>query len=324
MATTAFGTGNALTRKAWQAELIEEAEDEVYFSRFMGEGPNNIIQVKRELMADKGDNITFGLVRILTDAGVTGDAPLKGSEESLDYSSDDVTLEQYRHAVKTDGRLTEQRVNFDIRDNMRTRLSMWLADRIDNLIFDGLELSPTLTEFGGDATSTGTIDAADGCDVDLINRLKARAQHVLPRILPIERSGRDYFVLVAHPGCGYDLKRDSEWQTLQRDARPRSDDNPIFVGALGEIDGVVIHTHPRVGTATNFGAGSNLPGAFNSFMGQQAGCFAWGRMPELVDTEEDYGNQYGMAVSSILGFSKAVFATADYSYISGTTHRTAF
>lgn len=322
MATTIFNTGDNLVRQAWDARLIEETIDDVYWDRFMGEGPNNVIKVMRELQRNKGETITYGLVETLDGVGVLGDSTLKGSEEAVTYADDSVTLQQYRHAVKLDGRLTEQRVNFNMRDHARSRLAMWLAERIDNVIFDALEASPTTTLFGGDATSTATVDSADKLDPELIQRLKTTALLADPRIRPVRVRAEDYFLLVVHPGAAFDLKRDSEWQQNSREARERGLENPIFMGALDIIDGVIIHTHPRVGTASTWGAGGAEPGATNSFCGREVGVMAWGRPPEMVETEEDYGNQYAIGAGAIFGFNKSVFNAADYAYIGANTYRT--
>lgn len=323
MASTKFESTDALTRQAWNAELVRELREDLYFDRFMGEGSMNIIQVFRELMRNKGDKITYGLVRKLTGPGVRGDSTLKGNEESVTYQDDSVTLDQLRNAALTDGRLTEQRVNFNIRADIRRNLANWLGEEIDQDIFTAFEASPTKTFFGGDATSTATIGSDDKIDPELISKVKAFAKSTAsPHVPPVRIGGVDYFVLVMHPHVAFDMKRDTEFRQTLRESMPRSADHPIFTGALGIWDGVVLHEHPKVGIATNFGAAADQPGATNSFLGRQAGVFAWGREPELVETDDDYGNKYLAASGAIFGFNKSTFASNDYAYISVTTFRT--
>ena len=57
---------------------------------------NAIIEMKRDVEGTAGDKLTFTLVRNLTGAGVTGDSTLEDQEESMNFYSDDVTLDQAR------------------------------------------------------------------------------------------------------------------------------------------------------------------------------------------------------------------------------------
>jgi N4-gp56 family major capsid protein len=116
MATTLYATGNNLAVKVWAKKLFEEALKQTYFSRFMGEGTDNVVQLKNEVAKGPGDRITVGLRMQLSGAGVQGDGTLEGNEEGLTTFTDNVFIDQLRHAVRSAGKMSEQRVTFEVRD----------------------------------------------------------------------------------------------------------------------------------------------------------------------------------------------------------------
>src|SRR5690606_13274878 len=113
MAATTYGVNDALTVKNWAKELEVEALKKTYFNKFIGSSANSLIHRKTETEKNKGDKVTFGLRMLATGAGVSGDGVLEGNEESLTTYSDSVLIDQLRHAHRTGGRMSEQRVLFN-------------------------------------------------------------------------------------------------------------------------------------------------------------------------------------------------------------------
>jgi N4-gp56 family major capsid protein len=90
-----------------------------------------VIQIKEETSKSPGDRITVGLRMQLTGDGVSGDGTLEGNEEALTTYSDNVLIDQLRHAVRSAGKMTEQRVPFSVREESRMGLQDWFAGRMD-------------------------------------------------------------------------------------------------------------------------------------------------------------------------------------------------
>ncbi len=88
MATTAYGTNNALAVRLWSRKLFREALRQCFMSRYMGEGSDSLIQVLNDTKKGPGDRITVGLRMQLSGAGIQGDATLEGNEEALTTYSD--------------------------------------------------------------------------------------------------------------------------------------------------------------------------------------------------------------------------------------------
>ena len=315
-------TGAAEAVKRWATKIWLEASKEIYWGKFIQENENAIIQLKTELEKGPGDKVTYTLLRKLTGAGVDDDATLEGNEEPLSWYSDSVTLAQKRNAVRLAGRMSERRTAFDQKLGAKTQLKTWLAETMDSQMFTGFDSAPTVVVYGGDATSTATIDAADKFTPALIDKAIAKAKKAVPKIWPVRYMGKDYYVVVVHTDIGFDLRRDPEWQQVQREANLQGLNNPIFTGMLGMWQGAIIHEHEAVPISVTYGAGGNVPGASNMFLGRQAGIMAYGARPEAWEKEFDYGSKAGFAIGAIWKFKKAVFNAADNSYIAIRTART--
>lgn len=133
MAVTDYGVNHPLAVKIWSRKLVREALKQTYVRRFTSPNSDNIIQLKQEAKKAPGDRVTCGLRMQLTAAGVQGDATLEGNEEAMVTYTDNVFVDQLRHAVRTAGKMSEQRVPFDVREEARAGLVDWWADRIDTL-----------------------------------------------------------------------------------------------------------------------------------------------------------------------------------------------
>ena len=91
-------------------------------------------------------------------------------------------------------------------------------------------------------------------------------------------------------------------------------DNPIFTGALGEYNGVVLQESYRLPVISTGGASSTGRAVL---CGAQAGLFAFGRdqSPTRMSwTEElfDYGNQLGVSAGLVGGMKKTLFNSVDF------------
>ena len=334
----------------------------------MGPDENNIVQVKSDLKKDKGDTVTFAMTTKLNAAAVTGDEELEGNEESISSYSGTVVINQARFAVRLAGRYDEQRVAYSMREDAKNKLSIRVNEFLERQIFMKLAgvYTTTLTDVAGNvysadarfgatpnpiptadeaagygtryvcAKSTG-IDAIADTDIlspSLITRAKVKAQVTsggVPRIAPLKIKGKEFWAMFMHPWQAADLKTASSsiWAQAQRDAQMRGDDNPIFTGALGIWDGVVLHEHEYVATAQSSAAFGNGGTACNArvFRSCLVGCQAvtmaeCANSMKMVEKEFDYENKVGYAVNFIGGFQKPQFNSVDYAVVTVDTGAT--
>jgi len=365
---------DALRPELWQKELYKNVIDNLYFKKFMGEGENNIIQVKNDLRKSNGDTVTVPLTAKLTGNGITGDSELEGNEEAINAYSDQITIDQIRHAVRLTGKLDEQKNVYNMRQDGKNKLSMWLQEFIERQIFLklGSVNNTTITDVAGNVVGTRALwsntsaqvptadtgagygdrylcaDYTNGADSlaatdlltpELISRAKIKASQKMssgmPKITPLKVGGKNYYILFIHPWQAFDLKNNATYAQAQREAQSRGDDNPIFTGALGVWDGVVIHEHEYVPFLDISAAGNNFYSAstgtdisadcFRALLcGQQACAFLNTKdSMKMVEETFDYKNKVGYATGLIGGIQKITFNSIDYGVLALDTAATA-
>jgi N4-gp56 family major capsid protein len=355
MAQTEFGVNHALAVKLWSLSLAVEAEKKSYFSKFIG----SIITKKTDLEKNAGDKVTYGLRMKLRGAGITGDNTLEGNEEALTYYDDSILIDQLRHAVRSKGKASEQRVPYDMRKTGRDALATWWAERFDELMFvylsgaRGVDSTLTLpigfTSFAGNSLSVpdaahiqyanglakATITASDILTLSEIDKLVEKAETVDPMIQPIMIDGEKHYVLLVHPYQATDLRTNTatgQWQDIQKAAASRGASNPIFKNSLGMYRGVIMHSHRNVVRFSDYGAGGTFAAARALFLGEQAGTIAFGNGQKesggsarysWVEELFDYKNQLGVAAGAIFGIKKAVFNSKDFGVIALDTYAAA-
>jgi N4-gp56 family major capsid protein len=316
----------ALRPELWRKALFADVRDNLYMTRFIGNNEQAMIQELEDLSKEAGSNLSFGLGMKLSGTGITGDNTLEGQEESMTDYDEDVAIDQLRHAVRLTGRMDEKKNAYNMRMSAKARLTDWWAERIDQEQLDKLCGKTTSTfantptaaaasrsVFAGGAANVGAITTAFKMDTKVLDAAKQAAQLASPRIRPLRVDGKTYYVAILHPYDATNLRQDPVWAQAQRDAGVRGDENPIFTGALGVWNGIVVHEHEYV-FRTNDGSG-NAQVARNVLCGQQAGVIAWGAPVQWVEKSFDYGNSWGISVGAIFGCIKPIFNAVDYGVI---------
>lgn len=339
MATTNYGPNNPLAVKLWSKRLFREALKATFFSKFMGEEDTNVLQVKTETSKGPGDRITIGLRMQLTAPGVLGDGTLEGNEEALVTYSDNVTIDQLRNAVRSQGQMSDQRIPFSVREESYSGLRDWYAGRLDQSWFNQLcgNTAQTDVRYTGNQATTApssgniliqgqttenSLTSSDTFNLNLIDKAVALATTATPMIRPMVVNGQPYYVAFLHPYQVYNLRTNTstgQWLDIQKAAMTGGDveDNPIFTGALGVYNNVILHQDYRIPNAlqTNGTAKANTARAV--FAGAQASIMAFGQKnsdQEMSWVEElfDYGNQLGVSAGMIYGLKKSVFNSTDF------------
>lgn len=301
MATTSIATSHGLTNEQWEAKLYKTYQEKTFFSKFKGTSEDSIVQVKRELTKKAGDAITFGLAGTLSGAGVSGNSVLgtgdTSNEEAMNFYDQRVVIDQIRNGTRIAGIMDEKRVAFNMREQAKTQLSDWMARNEDAALFTAINTA--------DLVATGFI-AGTGLTVDAVIDMKKEAMFpsddnvsagVKTRKLnPIRLAmGEEVFVLGVNPSDAAALKKSSDFKTYQYNGNVRGGDNPIFTGALGNINGVIIHEH------SGFAAGAPV------LMGAQALLLAYGKEIMYGEDTFDYDNQTGFMIGSVRGVALTKF-----------------
>jgi len=291
----------------WSKKVYEEAKARMYWNRFSGpEGAGMPIVIKRELLTQPGDIIHISRISNLTGTGVQGQSTLRGNEEQLSLSEVQVTPQWYRHAVASTGKAMKQ-INQDFRMKVTPGLSYWMAKKMDTSMWTaaqgtaacGFENSAITIIYANDAESADTLDSADTFSVSTIRQAAARlAANDIERIsIPGMPAGEGYYLCFIHPYQAYNLKADTEWIENHRNASERGRDNPLFTGALGEIDGVIVHETTQCGRVQN----GNTPAVYYSvavMVGKEALCRGMNKDVSWSEQMDDYDFVQGIGIAA--------------------------
>jgi len=355
MARTIIGLNDAKAVRKWSAALAVDVGRESYFTKKymgMGETARTPIQMLQHLENDAGEYISFDLSMQLKMQPVEGDDILEGNEEDLKFYSDGVYIDQMRGGVNTGGKMTRKRTLHNLRKVAKRRQSEWWARIFDELFFmylsgargmnadyiydtsytgfAGNALSAPDTDhllYGGAATSKASLAATDLFTLGLVDKAKSRAVMMgggtqeTPQIQPIRIEGNDHYVIVLNPWQEYDVRTATatgQWLDIQKAAAgSEGRNNPMFKGAVGMYNDVVIQTHKGVIRFDDYGAGGNIAAARALFMGTQAGVIAFGSPGtglrfDWNEESRDNGNQAVITTSTICGITKATFNSKDF------------
>ena len=339
---TSYGVNDNEAVKLWSRKLMREALKQTWASRFMGKTSNDLCTVKDDLQKSAGDRVRNILRMQLTGNGIQGDGTLEGNEEALVTHTDDLIINQLRHAVRSGGKMTEQRIPFSIREEARMGLQDWWAERYDTWFMNQLSgnSGQTDTRFTGNNTATApdaahiiyanghtteaalTATASAQFTLSLIDEAVLKARTSTPVIRPVQTEAGEKYVMFITPEMHYDLRRNTntlEWGGIQTAAIQGGNisDNPLFTGALGEYNGTVMHESFRLPTFTSTGSSTTGRAVL---CGAQAACIGFGRdnSPQRMTWVEelfDYGNQLGVSAGCIAGLKKSIYNSADFSTI---------
>jgi N4-gp56 family major capsid protein len=348
VATTSYGTNDPLAVKLWSKRLSVEVLKSTWASRFMGTTSASVIQIKDETSKSAGDKVTYGLRMQLSGAGVIGDGTLEGQEESLTTYSDSVVVNQLRHAVRSAGRMSQQRVPFVIRDEALSGLRDWWTDRIDASFINQIAGNAAVTDtrytglqatiapdsnhevyINANEASDNSISTTSTFTLSILDKCVERARTLSPAIRPVNIQGKSFYVGFMHPYQVTDMRTSTstgQWLDIQKAAMAGGevDDNPIFDGSLGVYNGVILHSDARMPLGVN-GTSTVANTRRGVFCGAQAAMMAFGRDngPERFTWVEelfDYENELGVSSGLIFGLKKAVFNSTDYATIVMATY----
>ena len=370
MAATIIQPNDPLVVQQWAKRLFVEAIHACKMDRFTGTTPDDAIIFKDETKGG-GQKVTIGLRLKLKGTGVSGDGTLQGSEENLTLLNDSMMIDQLRNAVLVGGDMSQQRVNFDLRSEANSGLVDWWSQRWDtwfcnvmagnenitdvrytgmqaatppsSMAFGYYDATPVTTEAAVSALTTIKPDGVEegGMRLSLIDKLVVTAETRPRPIRRIKMKGREVYGLMLHPYQVLQLRRNTgsgQWLDIQKAAMAGGQitENPIYIGSIGEYNGVVIHQDVRVpwGSSTTnpnpdqktYLASNAANVARGFFFGAQAAAVSFGRaygngLQRVKWVEElfDYENSLGVASSMVAGCKKLVWSGADFGIITVST-----
>lgn len=365
MAITSYGVNDALAVKLWARDLNREVRKGLSIAPLIGKGPNSIIQEKTEFKGG-GDKITTGLRMQLKGAGRSENEVLEGNEESLTTYSDSFFINELVHAVRVKGEDTidVQRVNHNLRDEARDALADWYADRLSLWFFIQMSgyTASSITYRGTSTTlssvyqgmntvtapstnrkiyATGSADETVNADstatfqLQYLDWAKEQAMTANPKVRPIKIGGENKYVAYLHPYQVTDLRTNTstgQWLDIQKAAMTGGmvSNNPIYSGALGEYNGVIIRQSEDVVTGVHSSTAAEQTSTRRAlFLGAQAGTigfsskFSKNSPYKWVEKTFDYDRELGVSAQGLMGMKKSIYNSEDFGVLTISTYAAA-
>lgn len=297
MALTNFGLLQSEQKLVWSLDLWKQARNMSFVNKFLGKGPNSLVQHITELKkSEKGDRAIITLLADLTGDGVAGDRTLEGNEEGMQTFDQIIRIDQLRHANRHEGKMANQRSVVEFRENSRDVLAYWLADRIDQMAFLTLAgrsyaYKPNgaarvgsdlpFLDFAADVAAPSTarrlrwnagtsslvtgaassdVAAADKPSWNMFVQLKAYAKDRYIRGVGGE-GGEEVFHAFLTPQAMAKLKMDPDYMANLRYSQQANVNEKLFTGASVKVDGIWLHEFRHVPNTAGAASGSKYGGA---------------------------------------------------------------
>lgn len=273
MADTSYPVNHPNAVMYWHRKLFREALKQSKYFKFMGDGSDSMIQFLDETSKGPGDTVRVILRKLLVGVGVNGDGTLEGNEEELSTFTDNLIINQHRHAVRSGGKMSDQRIPFSVReeaymglrDYWTALIDAWLSNQLNgntlgvvpaaNVAFTGMQaaIAPSTTNHlfagPGDATSETSITTSASSFFRLadIDRMVVRAKTLgATPLRPIKVEGEDKYILFVHPFQHHQLRingNTGQYLDIQKSAMTggQVSNNPLYTGSIAEWHGVIIH-----------------------------------------------------------------------------------
>lgn len=360
MSTTTFGVGDAMAVKLWSKEVAEAERDTSDIAKLIGKDDDSIIQEKTDTSKGPGDKVTFALRARLSGKGFTEGQKAQGNAEGLTFYSDSVLINELGQTVGVRNKgatIDAQRVPFNLREQGKNGLTQWWKDRKSVSVFNhACGYTPANTEsatsglvycgmntvtaptsgrhiWAGSATNDEGLGSSDTFVVSLIDRAKEVASTGNNMVRPTMVGGQPKYVMYLDPAQVTSLRTSATsggWQDITKYAysglNPK--DHPIYNGALGEWNGVILRSSQDITQGVNSASGAAITTVRRAvLMGAQALVCAYGNSNQYGAmkyrwSEElfDHDRELELGAWSIWGCKKTVFNSADFGVVAVSTY----
>ncbi|MDH5252424.1 MAG: DUF4043 family protein [Nitrospira sp.] len=324
-------TTHGSTVERWESEIMYEWLRQSFWSKFMGDSENAIIQLKADLTKNAGDALTIQIASEVQGGVVTGSSKVQGNEGRMDFYAQRLTCDNDNVSVRMDNiPMQQQRVSFDVLRAARTGLTRKRRIRTDDRINAALSVTSTGRVRGRylygaadsnwnatHATALQNVDnAADQQTLAMIDMCKRKAQtplnataKVRPMMSVENDSGKgfqEWYMCVLHPLASRDLtQNDAKWAQPQLLLPTTSNpNNPLYTGSSfkGGYNGVLIYEWEGIELLS-----STIQVAHNLFVGAQAAALVWAQYSKFKEQDYNYGEDMGFKLHEINGIEKLIF-----------------
>jgi len=219
----------------------------------------SIIKTVLKSIDDVGSVIGVKMEDALIESGTIGNVDFSGSSEELKDINMFIKVDRFQHSVPSTQGIINQRNSSKFKSRAKTSLTNWGTRKFDKIFFSAMSANCTNIVVCGhpvDAT-TANLVTADVITTTDVEEAKNRAvlgldyagKATVPPLLPVSTTQNEnmgfydeveFYVMFVGTNSARHIKNDANWEAARRDALERGKTNPIFTGALGFWDGVLL------------------------------------------------------------------------------------
>jgi N4-gp56 family major capsid protein len=294
--------------KVWAAKVALDSKKKTYFNKMTGaEGSSMPVVNKTDLESGPGDEVTTTLIAKIKGKPVEGNEKLAGRVHKLASATHKMRIDKHRQAVNVGDIMDQKRVNWNIEEQARNRLSDYMAEIYDEQIsmtaagtrgsgdeiqhypvgyagFPNAFVQPDTQHYmvwDGTRANVAALTANDKFGTNVIDKLVLRAKKQIGgqpdkavKMEPIQVEGGKHFITLVGPEQMYDVRRevgDAGWLTLEK-AKAAQDGakNPIFTGGKAYYNGVLLD---ETQTVVKFAATTDAMNGSNYAVAASRGLF---------------------------------------------------
>ena len=207
---------------------------------------------------EMGSVVGIEMEDALIESGAVGNVDFSASGEELKNIKQFVKVDRFQHAVPSTQSIVNQRNADKFKTRAKNSLINWGTMKFDKIFFSAMSADSTNMVICGhhtDATPANLV-TADVLTTGDVEEAKRRALlgvdsqgNFVPPLIPVKTSQSEnlgyyeeveYFVMFVGTNTARNIKNDANWAEARKDALERGKTNPIFTGALGFWDGVLL------------------------------------------------------------------------------------
>jgi len=129
---TSFASGDPRTQTIWSKAVFVYALQNMALTPLMGKDKNSLIQVEKRLLKETGETIVFKSKSPMSGAGQGDGGNTTGNEEAIKRRNMSLTVHERAHSFVSDGPISEQRTDTNIREDGKEDLGDWYSEALEN------------------------------------------------------------------------------------------------------------------------------------------------------------------------------------------------